>query len=82
MKSKLTISIDKTVLDKAKRYALEQNLDLTQKIENFLKSLPHQDPEINFEISPFVRSISTGNTIPNDYDYKKDYRDYLEKKHR
>lgn len=33
------------------------------------------------ELTPFVKKLSSGIKIPADYDYKKDYIDYLEKKY-
>lgn len=35
----------------------------------------------NFEISPFVKSMQTGVKIPADFDYKKEYGYYLQKKY-
>jgi len=49
-------------------------------IENYLDSLTHEK-EDEFEISPFVKSISSGKSIPLDLDYKKEYIDYLDKKY-
>ncbi len=82
MKSKLKIIIDETVLEKAKSYALEREISLDQLIENFLIATLDPQAEKNIPISPFVKSLSSGTTIPADYDYKKDYQDYLEEKYR
>jgi hypothetical protein len=49
-------------------------------IENYLDSITSQEIG-DFEISPFVRSISTGKSIPADIDYKTDYTEYIEKKY-
>lgn len=35
-----------------------------------------------FEISPFIKSITTGIKIPADLDYKKEYYGYLVGKHK
>jgi len=41
------------------------------------------DKENNdIQISPFVKSLSSGIEIPADYDYKKDRADYLEQKYK
>jgi hypothetical protein len=34
------------------------------------------------EISPFVRSMSTGNSIPVDLNYKEEYSNYLIEKYK
>lgn len=71
MKSKLTITIEKTVLEKAKSYALERDISLDQLIETFLIGTLDPQAEKNIPISSFVKSRTSGITIPSDYDYKK-----------
>jgi hypothetical protein len=41
-----------------------------------------QKPNNDFEISPFVKSLSSGIKIPADYDYKKERAVYLQQKHK
>jgi hypothetical protein len=36
----------------------------------------------DIEISPFVKSMATGVNIPADFDYKKEYGDYLTQKYK
>ena len=36
----------------------------------------------DFEISPFVKSMRTGVKLPADFDYKKEYGDYLAEKYK
>lgn len=85
MDSKLTLKLDKFVIDKAKDYATSQKRSLSRIIESYLRSLinknnPKESDDI--EISPFVKSMATGIKIPADYDYKKEYDDYLENKYK
>jgi hypothetical protein len=80
MDSKLTLKLNGSVIERAKKYASGRNLSLSRLIENYLDSLT-QEKEDEFDISPFVRSISSGKTIPADFDYKKEYVDHLEKKY-
>ena len=80
MDSKLTLKLNADVIEKAKKYASMKKLSLSRLIENYLDSITHQ-PEDDFEISPFVKSISNGKSIPLDVDYKEAYFDYLDKKH-
>ena len=79
MDSKLTLKLNENVIERAKKYASSKSLSLSRLIENYLNSLT-QEKEDEFEISPFVRSISSGKGIPADFDYKKEYIDYLDKK--
>ena len=85
MDSKLTLKLDKYVIDKAKEYASSQKRSLSRLIESYLKSLVDTDnPENNddIEISPFVKSLRTGVKIPADFDYKEAYGDYLLEKYK
>jgi len=79
MDSKLTLKLNESVIERAKQYASCKRLSLSRLIENYLDSLT-QEKEDGFEISPFVKSISSGKSIPLDFDYKKEYIDYLDKK--
>lgn len=80
MDSKLTLKLDTRVIKKAKKYASSKKVSLSRLIENYLDSITSQEIG-DFEISPFVRSISTGKSLPSDIDYKTDYTEYIEKKY-
>ncbi|WP_339755501.1 DUF6364 family protein [Algoriphagus aquimarinus] len=82
MDTKLTLKLDQVVIEKAKIYASEKKLSLSRLIENYLNSLTSDQPTDDLEISPFVKSLSSGVKIPVDYDYKKDRSDYLDQKHK
>jgi len=85
MDAKLTLKLNKYVIDKAKDYAASHKRSLSRMIESYLKSIidkesPESDNDI--EISPFVKSMRTGIKIPADFDYKKAYGDYLSEKYK
>lgn len=80
MDTKLTLKLNETVIERAKKYAADKKLSLSRLIENYLDSLTSGE-EDEFEISPFVKSIATGKRVPLDAENKKDYTDYLDKKH-
>lgn len=82
MDTKLTLKLNKEIIEKAKVYASVNQVSLSRLIENYLSSLISEKPTNDLQISPFVKSLSTGIEIPSDYDYKKDRADYLEKKHK
>lgn len=82
MDTKLTLKLDQEVIEKAKRYASVKKMRLSRLIENYLNSLTSPQPTEELEISPFVKSLSSGVKIPADYDYKKDRADYLDQKYR
>ena len=83
MDSKLTLKLNEKVIDRAKIYASNKKLSLSRLIENYLDSITQEENE-DFEISPFVKSISSGKSIPADVDWKtlrEDYTDHLDHKH-
>nr|WP_315169998.1 DUF6364 family protein [uncultured Flavobacterium sp.] len=82
MDTKLTLKLDQEIIEKAKHYASEKKISLSRIIENYLNSLTSDQTDNDIQISPFVKSLSSGIKIPADYDYKKDRADYLEQKHK
>lgn len=83
MDSKLTLKLNDNVIERAKKYASNKKLSLSRLIENYLDSLTREQND-DFEISPFVKSISSGKSIPADIDEKslrEEYTEYLNKKH-
>ena len=85
MDTKLTLKLDKFVIEQAKEYASSHKRSLSRIIESYLRSLINRDKnddESNFEISPFVKSMSTGVNIPFDLDYKSEILNHLTEKHK
>lgn len=85
MDTKLTLKLDKFVIDRAKEYAALHKRSLSRMIESYLKSLIDKDlpdSEDDIEISPFVKSMRTGVKLSADLDYKKEYGDYLLEKYK
>ena len=85
MNTKLTLKLDKFVIEKAKEYAALHKRSLSKLIETYLKHLTEKKPgenKNNFEISPFVKSMKTGVSVPPDLDHKKAYRKHLSEKYK
>jgi len=80
MNAKLTIKLNKKLVKRAKQYAAKKKISLSQLIESYLQNLIVQNDD--FEISPNVKSIFTGGSIPNELDYKNEYYEYLLEKHK
>ena len=76
MNAKLTLKLDSTVIAKAKRYAKKRNTSLSKMIESYLDSVT-QPGSSGIEITPLVNSLSGVIDLPADYDYRKDYNNYL-----
>lgn len=85
MDKKLTLKLDNLVIEQAKEYAASHKRSLSRIIEAYLKSLVSQDESKDYgelQISPFVKSMSSGVKIPADLDYKAEYSNYLTEKHK
>ncbi len=85
MDTKLTLKLDKFVIDRAKEYASLHKRSLSRMIESYLKSLIEKDSpdsKHDIEISPFVKSMTTGVKIPAGFNHKKAYGDFLSEKYK
>ncbi len=83
MDTKLTLKLDKGVIEKAKSYAAEKQVSLSKLIENYLNAVTtNADNRVSEPISPYVKSISSGKSVSSDIDYKDIYTDYISEKHK
>ena len=74
-KTKLTVWVEKDLLEKVKQYAAKNNTTLTDLIDSYLRHIPGQAP---LDDAPIVRRISgtmSANTSV------EDYRKHLEEKY-
>lgn len=78
---KLTLNVDKSVIEKAKQYAKANNISLSRLIETYLAALTTKD-KADMEITPLVKELSGVLDLDSDYDYKKAYTDYLIEKYK
>ena len=78
MNTKLTLNLDKEIIHEAKTYAKSHSVSLSKLIENYLNSLTRSSKKKS-PVSPLVESL-TG-IIPNDYDERNDYRNYIDQKY-
>jgi len=79
MNTKLTLNIDKSIIEDAKYYAVNNKMSLSKLVENYLKSLTKSSDKSK-KISPLVESL-TGVISSENIDERKDYRDFLNKKY-
>ncbi len=79
MNTKLTLNLDKGVIEEAKSYAKENKMSLSKLIENYLRSLTKDTNKKDSKVSPLVDSL-TG-VISSDVNERKSYRDYLSEKY-
>jgi hypothetical protein len=81
MTTKLTLTIDDSVINSAKKYALKKGRSLSNIIENYLKTISASE-EKEEKLSPKVMKLMGSINLPEDFDYKKDLGKALSKKYR
>lgn len=79
MDTKLTLKLEDSIIEQAKKYAKDHNVSLSKLIESYLKAITTNKNEQEIEISPLVESL-TG-VISETKNDKKDYTNYLTKKY-
>ncbi|NJY62862.1 hypothetical protein HC174_08845 [Salinimicrobium sp. CDJ15-81-2] len=81
MDKKLTLSLDKTIIESAKNYAKSNNISLSKLIESYLTTLTKRRRN-STEITPLVESLSGVISLDKDFDIKDAYADYLIEKYK
>ncbi len=81
MNTKLTLTIEQEIINKAKNYAKEKNRSLSDIIENYLKLLTSKDTEKEVTIDPSVETLKGSFKMPKNFDYKKELKNRLGKKY-
>jgi macrodomain Ter protein organizer (MatP/YcbG family) len=81
MTSKLTLTVEKSVIEKAKSYAKKTGRSLSELIENYLDTITSEEKEDN-ELSSKLKKIVGAVQLPKDFDEEKELSFYLEKKHK
>jgi hypothetical protein len=80
MTTKLTLTVEKQVILKAKFYAKQTGRSLSELIESYLESLVLEQAATK-QISPRLKKLVGRVKLPKNFDEKKALRSYLEKKH-
>lgn len=71
MNTKLTLTIDHDVIEKAKEYTRKNGNSLSDIVENYLKVITVGIDKKKFEITPIVKSLKGSFQDSNDLDYKR-----------
>jgi hypothetical protein len=81
MNTKLTLTIEQTVIEKAKKYANGKGRSLSNIIENYLKVITKEDDEVSIELTPIVKSLKGSFKAPKNLNYKKELSKRLTEKY-
>ena len=80
MNTKLTLTIEQTIIEKAKLYAKSKECSLSNIIENYLKVITKKNNE-EVELTPVVKSLKGSFNAPKNFDYKKELTNRLTEKY-
>ena len=80
MNTKLTLSVEKSIIDSAKMYAKKTGKSLSEIIQNYLEKLT-LDEEIDNNLSSKLNKIVGSVELPKDFNEKEELKKYMENKH-
>jgi hypothetical protein len=72
MNVKLTLTIEQSVIRKAKLYAKSRGRSLSEIIENYLKMITREHTPSDIEPTPLVDSLRGSFNVPEDFEYKEE----------
>lgn len=85
MNAKLTLSLDKETIERAKAYAIEHGTSVSKLVENFIKMTTantRKKETSSIEISDFVKSLAVAGLKPRSKsEMRKEYGEYLNEKY-
>jgi hypothetical protein len=81
MNTKLTLTIEQSVIDKAKKYASSKGRSLSDLIENYLKVITKDENVASIELTPIVKSLKGSFKTSKNIDYKKELAKQLTDKY-
>lgn len=80
MQTKLTLTIEQSIIERAKGYAKSKGRSLSELIENYLKAVLEDNIE-EVKISPAIKKLKGSIKLPEDFDYKKEISDAISDKY-
>ena len=81
MNTKLTLTIEQTTIEKAKKYANSKGRSLSDIVENYLKAITKEDDDESIELTPIVQSLKGTFKAPKNIDYKEELSKRLTEKY-
>lgn len=81
MEAKLTLKLDKGVIEKAKEYAKKKNISLSGMVERYFKAVVEKKQDKEKKYSPLVEELSGIINLDKEFDFREDYTNYLIEKY-
>ena len=79
MTTKLTLTVEKSVIEKAKKYAKGTQRSLSEIVQKYLESLFEESDKS--ELSPKIKKLAGSLKLPENFDYDKALDDYYKEKY-
>ena len=79
MTTKLTLTVEKSIIERAKVYAKSTGRSLSDIIEKYLETITEEASDQ--KVSPKLKKIIGAVKLPKDFDEDKELASYFEKKH-
>ena len=79
MTTKLTLTVEKSIIERAKVYAKNTGRSLSEIIEKYLETITEE--ESDQKTSPKLKKIIGAVKLPKDFDEDKELTSYFERKH-
>jgi hypothetical protein len=81
MNTKLTLTIEQSLIEKAKKYAKGQGRSLSDIVENYLKVIIKEENTKVIYQTPIASSLRGAFKAPKDFDYKEELSKGLSEKY-
>ncbi len=81
MNTKLTLTIEQSLIEKAKHYAKGKGRSLSDIVENYLKVIIKEDNAKVIDSTPIASSLRGSFKVPKGFDYKEELAKGLSKKY-
>lgn len=81
MNTKLTLTMEQDVIEKAKEYARKKEQSLSDLVENYFKALVENKSSTKDELTPMVKALKGSFKVPKHFDYKEELMFSLEEKY-
>ena len=81
MNTKLTLTIEQSIIEKAKKYANDKGRSLSSIIENYLKIITNEEVVSDIKLTPIVKSLKGSFKAPRNFNYKKELSKRLSEKY-
>ena len=81
MNTKLTLTIEQTIIERAKKYANGNGRSLSNIVENYLKAITKEDNFESIDLTPIVKSLKGTFKAPKSSNYKKELAKGLTEKY-